>query len=293
MKKDTSSALVAILIVTQVLSYFKISNLEREIEEIKNYTMSAHDTVNSSINSLYFNMEEKLDKQASYIEHIETTIGTPNGEDLTVPITYTIIPKEVTDNTFLSLDFNGEVLKMDRDGTTFSLTLVSEIFNPETYPNIVITEDDVTKTEKNDLLNIYSLKNGIFQNSNIHLRGSARGNGKEYKRTGTIKFDMDPPKGTQGFVELVDARFVTKVDDDIISDKAIDINDLNGYEINEEVALEDGQTYTMYIVLEDSLNLEHHYMIDHYVQGNNAQREPFYDNEEIYSQDGTLLWPQE
>ncbi len=293
MKKNNSFILIVILIVVQVMSFFKISDLEREIEKMTSYTMSVHDTVNSSISSLYFNVEEKLNKQASYIEHIETSIGTPNGEDLTVPITYTIIPKEVSDNTSLSLDFNGKFIKMDRDGTKFSLTLVAEIFNPEIYPNIVITEDGVTKTEKNDLLNIYSLKDNIFPDLSIYLMGSAHGNSKGYKRMGTIRSDIHPPLGLSKTLEFVDARFVIKVNDDIILNKPIDINDLNGYEINEEVALKDGEICTMYIVLEDSLRLEHHYMIDHYVQGSNGQREPFYDNEEIYSQDGTLLWSQE
>lgn len=292
MKKNISSILIAVLIITQVMSYIKISYLERRIEQTTSKISEFQDTVNNRINSIYSNVDEKLEKQASYIEHIETTIGIPNAENLTVPITYTIIPKEVSGNTALSLDFNGEVQAMERNGTSFSLTVVSEIFNPEIHPNIVISEDDITKTEQNDLLYLHSVKNEIFPYLSIRLMGSSRGNSQGYKRTGTISWDLKPTGALSESIEFTEARFVIKVDDAVISDKLIDINNLDGYEIDEEISLKDGETCTMTIIVIDSLNLEHHYTIDTYVQGDNAQREPLFDDEKIYSQDGTLLWQQ-
>lgn len=293
MKKNNSFTLIILFIVIQVMLYFKVTGLESELERTSRYISSLEDTLSNRINLIYSNIDEKLNEQASNIEHIETTIGTPNVDNLTVPITYTIIPKEVSEKTAISLEFNEEVLAMERDGTSFSLTVVTEIFNSEIFPNILISEDDIIKTEQNDLLHLYSIKNEIFPYISLRLRGSSRGIGKKYKRTGTISWDIKPSGALSESIEFTEARLVIKVDDDIISDKPIDINDLDGYEVDEEISLEDGETCTMTIIVKDSLNLEHHYTIDTYVQGNNAQREPLFDDEKIYSQDGILLWSQE
>lgn len=292
MKKNISSVLITLLIVTQFMSYFKISDLERRIERTSINISSLQDTVNNRINSIYSNVDEKLEKKASYIEHIETTIGIPNTDELTVPITYTLIPKEVSNKTVLSLDFNGEVQKMERNGTSFSLIVVSKIFNSEIYPNILISEDDLIKTEQNELLYVHNLKNEIYPYLSVRLMGSSHGNSQGYKRTGTIESYIKPFKALSETIEFTDARFVIKVDDAIIADKPIGINNLNGYEVNEEIPLKDGETCTMTIIVKDSLNLEHHYAIDTYVQGDKAQKEPFFDDVKIYSQDGTLLWSQ-
>lgn len=293
MKKNVSSVLIILLIITQVMSYFKISNLERRIEQTSSEIWDLHDTVNNKIDSIYCNVDEKLEEQASYIEHIETTIGTANMEDFTVPISYTIIPKEISNKTALSLDFNGKMLEMERTGTSFSLTVDTEIFNPEIHPNIIIFEDDITKTEQNDLLYLHSVKDEIFPNASILLLGLSRGNSQRYKRTGTISWYTKPPGSLSKPIKFTEARLVIKVNDSIIADKPIDINNLDGYEVDEEISLKDGQTCTMTIIVKDSLNLEHHYTIDTYVQGNSSQREPLFDDEKIYSEDGTLLWSQE
>lgn len=291
MKKNITSILIILLIFTQVISYLKISNLERRVEQTDRNISNLQDNVNNNINSIYSNVDKKLEELASNIKDIEITIGTFNEEDLTVPITYTIIPKEVSNNTALSLDFAGEMLEMDRNGTSFSLTRDTDIFSQEVFPTIIITDDDITKVEQNDLLNLHSVKNEIFPYSSIRLPGSSSGNRKRYKRTGIIRWDIKP-SGISETIKFTEASLVIKVDDNIISDNSIDINNLDGYEVDEEISLKDGQICTMIIVIKDSLNLEHHFTIDTYAQGSNVQREPIFDDEKIYSQDGKLLWPQ-
>ncbi len=45
-----------------------------------------------------------------------------------VPITFTLTPKEVSENTMVNLEFNGEVFPMNKSGTSFTTTVERGIF---------------------------------------------------------------------------------------------------------------------------------------------------------------------
>lgn len=49
----------------------------------------------------------------------------------------------------------------------------------------------------------------------------------------------------------------------------------------------------MTVIAIDSIGFEHHYTVDHWVAGSNCQREPWFNDEQIYSADGSLLWKSE
>ena len=65
-------------------------------------------------------------------------------------------------------------------------------------------------------------------------------------------------------VNLTEARIVIEVDNAVISEKNIDINALDGYQIEEKVPLKDGQSCEIYVVAKDELNLEHHLLVGNY-----------------------------
>src|SRR5690554_3425383 len=102
---------------------------------------------------------------------------------------------------------------MDRKGTSFSLTVDTEIFNQGIHPSIIIYEDDITITEQNDLLYLDSIKNEIFPYTNIfQLLGSAHGNSQRYKRTGKISWDIEQFGTLSDSIDFTEARFIIKVD---------------------------------------------------------------------------------
>ena len=289
MKKNTPLLLILVLLFAQGASYFKISGLERRLEQTTSSLWSLQDSVNTQINSIYMNVDEMLEKQASAIEQLQTTLGAPDAASLTVPVTYTILPKEVSSKTAVSLDFGDRLLPMERNGTSFSLTVEAKIFDTELDPTIVITEGDVTKTEKNDALSLYRIRDEIFPYMHIRFMGSYGGNSQGFHITGTLSADKKPVSTSLDAVTYEEALFIIKVDDTVLSETPIDIGRLDGYEVDEEIALQDGETCTMIVVITDSLDLEHHYTIASYVQGDRAQREQIFDEAAIYMKDGTLL----
>jgi hypothetical protein len=273
-----------------VASLVKINNLKWQIESTNAEMDNLSNDIRSNMDAIYSNVDEMLKKKASLIESADTEIGVPNPEQLTVPVTFTLTPKEVSEYTAVNLDFNGDLHPMEKKGTTFVATVSCNIFG-NALPKIVIDEKGVKKTMQDDQIGIRSIKEAIFPTMFPRLLGEARFDGKTYIRKGNLHGDT---KEIASGIEFTEIRFVIKVDDKVISDEIITYETLfRGYEVDEKIPLSNGQICTMMVIATDNIGFEHHYIVDHWVAGSDRQREPWFNDEQIYSADGKLLWKTE
>lgn len=102
-------------------------------------------SIRSNMDAIYFNVDEMLKKKASLIESATTKIGMLNVDEFTVPVTFVLTPKEVSEHTAVSLDFDGELFPMEKNGTTFVATVSRNVFG-DALPKIVIDKNGVKKT---------------------------------------------------------------------------------------------------------------------------------------------------
>ncbi|HZK56725.1 MAG TPA: hypothetical protein VFD17_00315, partial [Clostridia bacterium] len=244
--------------------------------------------IGNDMNAIYSNVNEMLRQKASIIESAVAEIGKVDTDEFTVPITFILTPKEVSENTAVSLDFDGELFPMDKNDTTFVTTVSRNIFG-DAMPKIVINENGVKKTTHDDQINIPSIKERVFPIMFPRLMGEAKFDGKTYRRKGNLSADI---KEISSEIEFREIRLVIEVDNKVISDETIPKETFfhDGYEIDEKIPLNDGQTCIMKVVATDSIGFEHHYVGDRWDAGSNHQREPWFGDEQIYSPDGGLLW---
>lgn len=71
------------------------------------------------INSIYQNVDAKLMEQNSIIKTAAFDIGNVDANSLEVPVTFSVIPKEVSAATKVFLDFNGDIISLEKEGNTF------------------------------------------------------------------------------------------------------------------------------------------------------------------------------
>lgn len=290
MKKNILHLLIVILIVSQVASILKINSLQRQIESANTKMNNLSNSIRSNMDAIYSNVDEMLKKKASLIESATTKIGMLNVDEFTVPVTFVLTPKEVSEHTAVSLDFDGELFPMEKNGTTFVATVSRNVFG-DALPKIVIDENGVKKTMQEKQIGIWNIKEKIFPIMIPRLVGEAKFYGKTYRRKGNLSADI---KKVPSGIEFTEIRFVVKVDDKVVSDEAISKETLSyGYEVDEKISLSNGQICTMIVIATDSIGFEHHYIVDHWVAGSNLQREPWFNDEQIYSADGKLLWKTE
>lgn len=290
LKKKGLYILIAVLTVSQFISILKINNLQRQIEYTSNQMNNLDNNIRNDMNSIYNNVDDMLNRKASLIETSTIEIGTINLDSLTVPITFNLTPKEVSEYTIVTLDFNGELFPMNKNDTTFSITVSRSIF-ADALPKIVINENGIKKTMDDKQIGILSIKDEIFPAIYPRLLGQASFNGNTYIRKGNLSADV---KEVETDIKYTEMRLAIKVDDKLISEETIPNEEFySGYEVDEKIPLSNGQICTMTVIAIDSIGLEHHYTVDTWVAGFDSQREPLFENEYIYSGDGKLLWKSE
>lgn len=290
MKKNGLYVLIGALIISQFILLLKINRLESQTEYTKSQMNNLSDEIRNDMNTIYSNVDDMLNKKESLIEISTTEVGSVNSDNLTVPITFTLTPKEVSANTTVSLDFNGELFSMDKMGTSFTTTVDRSIFS-DALPIIVIDENGVKKTMDAEQIGIHDIKNKIFPNMFPRLLGQASYSGDTYSRSGNLSMEI---KESNEYIKFTKIRLVIKVDEDIISEEIIPNDVFNSdYEISKKIPLGEGEVSTMIVIATDSIGLEHHYTIDTWIGGSNRQREPWFEDEHIYSPDGKLLWQPE
>lgn len=288
MKSKTANILIVILVIAQIISYLRISSLRAEIQNARNEINYLRENTSNEINMIYSNVGEMLKREASLIESASVEAGTPDKNSLTVPVTFSLTPKEVSANTAVYLDFNGETFPMDKNGTTYSATVSRNIFD-NVQPLIIIDENGVEKTTQDARINV-SLKSSVLPEMHARLIGEGGYSRGTYTFKGTINADYKKAVSGIGFAET---RFIIKVDDNVFSDEVIPAVPPAEYPVDVQIPLTDGQVCTMTVSAADSLGLLHHFTVNHWVGGSSTQREPFFNDESIYSADGALLWSPE
>ncbi len=290
----TSPLVIALLVILQVVSIFKIGNLQKQLESANMEISNMGAYLRNEINDIYANVEAMLAKQASPIVSASVDIGELNREELTVAVTYKIIPKEVSEHTLVSLDLDGELLPLKKNGTTFTVVRSDSVFGRTSEPKIIIDEGEVKKTVRDERID-FGGKESIFPIIYPLLAGESKFDGKTYERKGILHADSkENPSG----IKFVKYRLVIEVADRIVSDQLIPVEQLSpGYELDEKTPIREGETYQMLLIATDSVGLEHHYILEYRAAGSDYRKEEErcsgYYGEKIYFAQGELLWAED
>lgn len=286
MKRHIVQILLLLLILSTILSFSKINNLQRQLESFHAEVNDLRNSAQEDINTIYANVDEMLKQKASLIESATTDIGAVNVEEVTVPITFTLTPKEVSESTTVTLNFTEESFPMERNGDTFFTTVSRGVFE-DVLPKIIINESGLKKITQDDRISVWNMKETIFPTFMPSFGGDMSYGDNTFKRKGMLIASNNAEVSEVKFTSI---RLVTAIDNEVISDEVIPRHALlDGYELDEETTVGKGQVYTMKVLAKDSIGFEHHYIVDQWVGGANAHGE-IMDHEQIYSADGKLLW---
>jgi len=297
MKQQPWAALIALLVILQFYSIVKINALERQLENVNYIVSSAQNHLSNQINGISNNVEQKLQEQASLILRASAQVGIPDPATLTVPVTFTVEPKTVTDTMSVSLDIDGEILPLERSGLEYSATRTVSL-SQNISPTIVIEEGGKKQVAEHGALMLTNLKEMIFPDVYARFVGQTSYGSNAYKQNGQLEIDCKPSQQNNN---LIDAKYIVKVDGKPFKETPVPLGPEPGpnenfgggrfgISIDDQYSLEDGQILTGYVVAVDSLGFTHEYLVLHYVAGADAQREPDFRQETITAPDGEILY---
>ncbi|MBQ2748978.1 MAG: hypothetical protein IJF34_04260 [Clostridia bacterium] len=285
-----------------VVMIFRVAYLKSEIEDLKNRVNSLQNHVynyENQINSIYQNVDEKLKAEASLLAGSEYSFGklTDGGK---VPFTIRITPKEVTQQTAMTLTMDGETIPMKREGSDFTVTKEIGMFidyDQVGRPKVTITEGEIQKSEFLEKLDVAYLFHRYLPSVEAH------GSGHSVHSNGELKISLDFSVHNQPADENSQVTFT----------KLLRVEEINGEEvgredITEEVLQQDGSfstTYSktyqvekedelrVYVVATDSLGYVHKTLAHQWFNVDGDATETIFGGEEIYAPDGTLLYGME
>ena len=144
---------IVVLIAGLIASIVMIYDLTEKVENLQMSFSNQLSSINSSINSIYSNVDEALKKQTSIVSSVEEYKGNLNDADLTVPVSIKIVPKVVSEDTKLSVEIGDKIYPLSKsNGTEYSATVNVPLFNMEEAVLLIESKGE-TKTEL--LENVY------------------------------------------------------------------------------------------------------------------------------------------
>ncbi|WP_312700652.1 hypothetical protein [Sedimentibacter sp.] len=264
MKKYSNYIIIALIIVN-VFSIFKISSLERTMDNYYLQIVSGINRNNSEISNIYSNINSILDKQSSLLDSYKIEFGESlNEESLTVPVRFTVVPKEYSEGLTVNIQLNDESFTLIKKGTSFEATINADIF--ETFqPKVVISQDGIQKTES--LEEYYDLYNKfLLRVEGYHIGSAQYSNGRYIYKGGRFEFritninDNMPEKMSivydiNGSILREDEVNISQIDDE---------DETTNYiyqDIIDEVKLGANEVLMVYANIQDKYGINYKYIV--------------------------------
>lgn len=228
---------IALLVVSQLYNTIQIQHLKYEIKQNQNSIGYVENNLDNQISNIYSNVDRKMTEYTSLISACHYDIGVFDLETLTVPITFTIQPKTLTDDTRIFLAFDGEEQELKRSLSKFTLTKNCAI-EYLVYPTIIIEENGTQQFEQHNDLRVYSLVEEVFPTVKLRFSGNGSKSATHYTMNGYIGIKQYFTGANNYFT---DGKYVVSIDNKEV--KAYEVTDFENFdlEIDDKFELSQGQ----------------------------------------------------
>ncbi|MDF2505080.1 hypothetical protein [Clostridium sp.] len=264
MKKYSNYIIIALLIIN-MFCLLKINNLESSMDNYYQQIVSGINRNNNEISNIYSNINSILEKQGSLLDSYEIEFGDSLDKDsLTVPVKFTVVPKEYSEGLTANIQLNDESIKLNKKGTSFETTIDIDIF--ETFqPKVVISQNGIQKTESID--EYYDLYNKFLLQLEGHYNGSIQySNGKHIYKGGNIELRISNTNDTMP--EKV--SIVYDINGSTLREDEVDISEFSNEsyatnfittDIIDEVELSANEVLTVYANIQDKYGINYKYVV--------------------------------
>lgn len=277
--------LIIVLVALQVYTITQNNNLESTLKQLEHRIGDYEDGLSRSISEL----DGKLAETTSLILSSSYEMGEFNPETLKVPVTFTVQPKTMTDETLVFLNFDDEKIPMERQTIGFVLTKDFTI-DEELSPTIVLEENGILQVQESENLKVYQIKDQIFSSLSPQFEGETGYKAQEpydFYLSGNIKINYDYNINENGFKDI---KFIATLDDEVVKTYPMDFSRQGYVEINEKFKMKTGQNLIVKVVAQDEYNFTYEYVLVDYVAGEDEEPEVYYLNEKIITSKGEVIY---
>jgi hypothetical protein len=283
-----------------IFSLVQIVVLRDQIDNLKavNSRLSSEiKQINSNINSIYNNVDEKLKKQASILSGVNYYVGKINDDNETVPVSLKAVPKNLSDDMKISVKTGDETTALVRKGNEFTATINVGLFiGYEEFPLLTINSSKGTQTEYLEDVDLSYQFDKYFPTLEADIQGSSMTYRDSYAHinstfnVGIQKYgnDSDVTFTKITLVEMLNGEEIGRKD---ITDKVTEADVSYTEKYEKDIDISDGYDLRLYVIAENSLGYTHEVLAGCWMDDKTeAMVETVLDNEIIYDKDGNMLW---
>ncbi len=275
MTKRITAIAIAGLIVVQLITLSRVSALQQELQNTRNQLSSENQNIRSEVSNIYHNVDELLEKQVSLLDDYDYQIGELDEATLSVPLNFTIFPKQLSESETAMLYVNEQEVLMERQWSLFNGTVDVSLFDA-LEARVVLSDMGVQRSETLKLVRP-NLRERFLPVLYAHYQGRSSYNDSEYAMDGSVVLEGkgETPEGiSMEAIELlvaIDGQVIERLAPTAINEKYNDdIVEMREFLMQEFIlentySLEPGQTLRFTIVAHDSLGLVHSIVV-HEVQ---------------------------
>ncbi len=280
--KITAIALVA-LVIMQIVSFVQIGNLRNTINNYENNFHNEIDHLRTEISGIYSNVDNMLEEEASILQTAEYEIGELNLDTLVAPVTFTIVPKTIADDTTVAIDINGTPHQTTRNNTEFTATVDIEMGDVVT-PNIVITTGGIQHLQAMNAR--ISLTDEFVPEISYPRFTGIENPSPEYSASGHVRFDV---KEAMNGNSITTAEFIAKVDDAEVFTLPFEQPHNGSFEapVTMEFPVSAGQTVSYYVNATDEMGFTHEHLFHRQTIG--SENHMHVQNRTVYAPNGEIV----
>jgi len=209
MKKHLSTIVTVLALAVAVVSQFRISNLQSEMQRMENRLNNSISTMQSNQSNAISYMKQLMEKEASILSHTDFSQGEMDLADKTFVLSGSVTPKEHQPGvTEAFLTVNGKAYPMQLANGAYTVQVDLPLFDEARVDKVEFHEGDVIRTET--LNEQWSPRYRFLPQVSGRQSGSGRGSAANgvytWHREGEIRINVE------GKGQTIDVRSVALVE---------------------------------------------------------------------------------
>ena len=210
MKKHLSTIVAVLALSIAVVSQFRISNLQSEIQQLENHVNNSISMLQSNQSAAITHMQDLMEKEASILTHTAFSLDKMNLANKTFVLSGNVTPKEHQPGvTEAFLTVNGTAYPMQLANGIYTIQVDLPLFEEVRVGKVAFHEGDMIRTEI--LEEQWSPRYQLLPQVRCRLDGSGRGSAANgvytWHREGEVRISVE------GKGQVIDVRSVTLVEE--------------------------------------------------------------------------------
>ncbi len=306
-KSKFSFFLIVVLVISLAISFIMINSLKNQVNNLEKNLNQQTELINSQINSIYENVDNKLNKQVSLLSEFTYESGKFYPEDKTAELIIEMVPKVITNDTSLYITFDGKETPCIKNKNKYTAVITVDAFKYyDESPVLNIKSGSEIQTEvledvyveylyTNHLgsLNAHSTLNSVYNKYNI----SKPANNKTISYNGSVYFDYWKNAENNSLNTIKKAFIAIEVNNKEV--KRYDVTDklvlseenlIGDVSLTETLNVKLNDSIEFFAIVEDSYGFIHKCLVDtHIISQKDENFIEFSSEEMIYDKDNNKL----